>query len=218
MEENKKAMYKLSYGLFVCTAVDGDKINGCITNTVIQVASEPNLISVAINKANLTHDMVMKTGKCNISVISNEADFELFRHFGFQSGRDINKFVAGTDGGAGFSDYSIADNGIPYITKGTNAFFSFEVVKSVDLGSHTLFICNPTFMTVLSDASSCTYEYYQSNIKPKPEKVGETPKGKTIWRCTICGYEWIGEEGEDLPDDFICPICKHPKDDFEKVE
>lgn len=218
MEENKKAMYKLSYGLFVCTAVDGDKINGCITNTVIQVASEPNLISVAINKANLTHDMVMKTGKCNISVISNEADFELFRHFGFQSGRDINKFAAGTDGGAAFSDYSIADNGIPYITKGTNAFFSLEVVKNVDLGSHTLFICNPTFMTVLSDASSCTYEYYQSNIKPKPEKVGETPKGKSIWRCTICGYEWIGEEGEDLPDDFICPICKHPKDDFEKVE
>lgn len=218
MEENKKAMYKLSYGLFVCTAVDGDTINGCITNTVIQVASEPNLISVAVNKANLTHDMVMKTGKCNISVISNEADFELFRHFGFQSGRDINKFAAGTDGGAGFFDYSIADNGIPYITKGTNAFFSLEVVKNVDLGSHTLFICNPTFMTVLSDASSCTYEYYQSNIKPKPEKVGETPKGKTIWRCKICGYEWIGEEGEDLPDDFICPICKHPKDDFEKVE
>ncbi len=204
---NTKAMYKLSYGLFVCTVVKGDKMNGCITNTAIQVASDPNRISIAINKANLTHDMLKETGKCNVSVLSTEAGFDLFKHFGFQSGRDVDKF-------AGFTDCKMADNGIPYITKGTNAYFSLNVEKEVDLGSHTLFICEPVFMDVLSDVPSCIYEYYQNNIKPKPQPVGETPKGETIWRCTICGYEYVGE---DMPDDFICPICKHPKDDFEKI-
>ena len=204
---NTKAMYKLSYGLFVCTVVNGDKKNGCITNTAVQVASEPNRISIAINKANLTHDMLKETGKCNISVISSDAGFDLFKHFGFQSGRDVDKFAA-------FSDYKLADNGIPYITKGTNAYFSLNVEKEVDLGSHTLFICEPVFMDVLADTPSCTYEYYQNNIKPKPQPVGETPKGETVWRCTICGFEYVGE---DMPDDYICPICKHPKDDFEKI-
>jgi flavin reductase (DIM6/NTAB) family NADH-FMN oxidoreductase RutF/rubredoxin len=209
-EMNTKAMYKLSYGLFVCTAVRGDKKNGCIINTAIQVASEPNRISIAVNKANYTHDMIKDTGACNISVISKDASFDLFKHFGFQSGRDVDKF------GAEFEEknYSLAENGIPYITAGTNAYFSLKVEQEVDLGSHTLFICEPEFMTVLSDASSCTYEYYQSNIKPKPEAVGTTPTGQTVWRCVICGYEYVGEE---LPDDFICPICKHGKADFEKV-
>lgn len=209
-EMNTKAMFKLSYGLFVCTAKRGDKMNGCITNTAMQVASEPNRISIAINKANYTHDMVKETGMCNISVISNDAKFELFKHFGFQSGRDVDKF------GADFAaeNYAIAENGIPYITSGTNAYFSLKVESTADLGSHTLFICEPVFMTVLSETSSCTYEYYQNNIKPKPQAVGTTPKGETIWRCTICGYEYVGEE---LPDDFICPICKHPKSDFEKI-
>ena len=209
-EMNTKAMYKLSYGLFVCTAVQGDKINGCIVNTAIQVASEPNCISVAINKANYTHDMVKATGQCNISVISQDATFDLFKHFGFQSGRDVDKFAAYP-----IANYQTSENGIPYITAGTNAYFSLKVEKTVDLGSHTLFICEPVAMEVLSNAASATYEYYQSNIKPKPEAVGTTPKGETIWRCRICGYEWVGEE---LPDDFICPICKHPKADFEKIE
>ncbi|MCR5279906.1 MAG: flavin reductase [Lachnospiraceae bacterium] len=209
-EFNNKAMFKLSYGLFVCTAVRGDKMNGCIINTAIQVASEPNTISIAVNKANYTHDMIHDTGKCNVSAISQEAKFDLFKHFGFQSGRDVNKF--GDDFAK--SSYAIAENGIPYITEGTNAFFSLKVKQEVDLGSHTLFICEPEFMTVLADASSCTYEYYQNNIKPKPEKVGTTPEGKTVWRCRICGYEYVGEE---LPDDFICPICKHGKVDFEKI-
>lgn len=208
-EMNPKAMYKLSYGLFVCTAVRDGRANGCIINTAIQVASEPNRISVAINKANFTHDMVKETGACNISVISQEASFDLFKHFGFQSGRDVDKFADYPT-----ANYEKADNGIPYITAGTNAYFSLKVVDAVDLGSHTLFICDPVFMTVLSDAGSCTYEFYQNNIKPKPEAVGTTPKGETVWRCRICGYEWVGEE---LPDDFICPICKHPKADFEKV-
>ena len=209
-EMNTKAMYKLSYGLFVCTAVRGDKRNGCIINTAVQVASDPNRISIAINKANYTHDMVKETGKCNISVISKDAKFDLFKHFGFQSGKDVDKF------GSDFptSSYETAENGIPYITEGTNAYFSLKVEKEVDLGSHTLFICEPTFMTVLSDTPSCTYEYYQSDIKPKPQPVGTTPKGETIWKCLICGYEYVGEE---MPDDFICPICKHGKDDFEKM-
>lgn len=209
-ELNPKAMYKLSYGLFVCTAVSGEKKNGCIINTAVQIASDPNRISIAINKANLTHDMVKETGKCNISVISTAADFALFKHFGFQSGKTVDKFAKNS----GVPSYELADNGIPYITEGTNAYFSLKVDKEVDLGSHTLFICEPVFMTVLSDVLSCTYEYYQNNIKPKPQVVGTTPKGETVWRCAICGYEYVGE---DLPDDFICPICKHGKDDFEKI-
>ncbi len=229
-EMNTKAMYKLSYGLFVCTAVRGDKMNGCITNTAVQVASDPNRISIAINKANFTHDMIKETGLCNISVISKDAAFAMFKHFGFQSGRNVDKFSpellgnlakeiteAGKAPGGSLDAngiYKLAENGIPYITTGTNAYFSLKVDKEVDLGSHTLFICEPTFMDVLSDAQSCTYEFYQSDIKPKPQPVGETPKGETIWKCMICGYEYVGEE---LPDDFICPICKHGKDDFEKI-
>ncbi|WP_022766634.1 flavin reductase [Butyrivibrio sp. XPD2006] len=209
-EFNNKAMYKLSYGLFVCTAVQGDKKNGCIINTAVQVASDPNTISIAVNKANYTHDMIKETKTCNISVISKEAKFDLFKHFGFQSGRDVDKFSPEYPS----SSYAMADNGIPYIIEGTNAYFSLNVKQEVDLGSHTLFICEPAFMTVLSDVQSCTYEFYQSDIKPKPQAVGTTPKGETVWRCTICGYEYVGE---DLPDDFICPICKHGKDDFEKI-
>ena len=208
-EFNKKAMYKLSYGLFVCTAVKGEKKNGCITNTAMQVASEPNRISLAVNKANYTHDMIKETGICNISVLSTSAGFSIFQRFGFQSGRNVDKFSDFPE-----ASYGIAENGIPFITEGTNAYFSLKVDNQVDLGSHTLFICEPVFMTLLSDAPSCTYEYYQSNIKPAPRAASSTPEGKTIWRCKICGYEYIGEE---LPDDFICPICKHGKDDFEKV-
>ncbi len=204
-----KAMFKLSYGLFVCTAVRGEKKNGCIINTAIQVASEPNRISIAVNKANFTHDMILETGLCNVSVISQDASFDLFKHFGFRSGRDVDKF-ADLDA----SKYETSESGVPYITWGTNAFFSLKVDKTLDLGSHTLFICEPLEMEVLSDVPSVTYEYYQNNIKPKPEAVGTTPKGETVWRCRICGYEYVGEE---LPDDFIYPICKHPKEDFEKI-
>ena len=208
-----KAMYKLSYGLFVLTTKSGDKINGCISNTAIQVASDPNQISFAINKANYTHDLVMESRKANISVISEEANFDLFKHFGFSSGRDTDKF-------AGFSEYTLAENGIPYITKGTNAYFSIDVTQTVDLGSHTLFIGAPSQMVVLSDMPSATYTYYQDNIKPKPASapasgVEKLPEGVHKWRCKICGYEYTGPV---LPDDFICPICKHPASDFEMIE
>ncbi len=204
---NKIAMYKLSYGLFVVTAnVDG-RDNGCITNTAIQVTSEPNRIALAVNKSNFTHDMIMGAKHFNVSVLSEEADFELFKHFGFQSGRDVDKF-------ADFRDCRRLDDGSLIITRGTNAFISGKLYDTVDLGSHTLFIADVTDMDVLSDSPSATYAYYQDHIKPKPEAVGKTPEGQVVWRCRICGYEYVGEE---LPADFICPLCKHPASDFERI-
>ena len=205
---NTKAMFKLSYGLFVVTARRGDKDNGCITNTAMQVTSEPNRISVTINKANYTHDMVKESGKFTVSIISEEASFELFKRFGFQSGRDVDKF-------SGFSSCKRAENDTMIITEGTNAYISATVINTVDLGTHTMFIADVTDMDILSDTPSATYNYYQSNIKPKPEDTGKRVDGKTVWRCRICGYEYVGEE---LPEDFICPVCKHPASDFEKVQ
>lgn len=204
---DKKAMYKLSYGLFVLTAKEGDKDNGCIINTAIQAASIPNQISICVNKANYTHDMILRTGEFTVSVISQKASFDLFKHFGFQTGREVNKF-------ADFTSCERGANGIYYITQGTNAYISVKVTKTEDIGSHTMFIGEITDMEVLSEESSATYEYYMNNIKPKPEEVGKTSDGQTVWRCKICGYEYVGEE---LPDDFICPLCKHPASDFEKV-
>jgi len=204
---DKKAMYKISYGLFVLTAKDEDKDNGCITNTLMQVTSDPNRVSITVNKSNLTHDMIAKTGRFTASVISNDATFELFKNFGFRSGRDVDKF-------ADFTDCKRLENDTLCITKGTNGYISGKVIQSTDLGTHTMFIADVTDMGVLSDVPSATYEYYQNNIKPKPEAVGTTDDGQTIWRCTVCGYEYVGEE---IPEDFICPLCKHPASDFEKV-
>lgn len=204
---DKKAMYKLSYGLFVLTAKEAEKDNGCIINTAIQAASEPNQLSICVNKLNYTHDMVLRTGEFTVSVLSQNAKFDLFRQFGFQSGRDVNKFE-------NFDACARGANGIYYITEGTNAYISVKVKKTEDLGSHTMFIGEITDMEVLSDAPSVTYAYYLENIKPKPQTVGKTESGQTVWRCTICGYEYVGEE---LPEDFVCPLCKHPASDFEKV-
>ena len=205
---NNKAMYKLSYGLFVLTAKMGDKINGCITNTAIQAASEPNQISVAVNKANYTHDMIMESGKFTVSVLSEAASFDLFKRFGFQSGRNVDKF-------AGFGGFKEGPFGIPIITEGTNAYFNVLVSRTVDLGSHTMFIGGINDMDVLADVPSATYAYYQEHIKQSPAAPAAAAKeGQTVWRCTVCGYEYVGEE---LPADFICPLCKHPASDFEKV-
>ncbi len=204
---DKKAMYKLSYGLFVLTAREGNKDNACIINTAIQAASTPNQISICVNKANYTHDMVKRTGVFTVSVLSRQVKFDLIKHFGFQSGKDTDKF-------ADFDMCERGNNGLFYITEGTNAFISVKVDKTEDLGSHTMFVGEITDMEVLSDSPSVTYDYYMSNIKPKPQEIGKTEDGKTIWRCTICGYEYVGEE---LPEDFICPTCKHPASDFEKV-
>ncbi|MCR4753994.1 MAG: flavin reductase [Lachnospiraceae bacterium] len=204
---NNKAMYKLSYGLFVLTTVSGNKQSGCIINTAIQAASEPNTISICVNKANYTHDLIKESGVFTVSVIAENASFDLFKRFGFASGRDTDKF-------AGFTGYKTGSNGVNYVTEGTNAFISVKVDKTVDMGSHTMFAGTITDMEVLSDVPSATYAYYFENIKPKPEAVATTPDGQTVWRCKICGYEYVGEE---LPDDFICPICKHGAVDFEKV-
>lgn len=204
---DKKAMYKLSYGLFVLTAKDEEKDNGCIINTAIQASSMPNQLSICVNKANLTHDMIVKTDKFTVSVISQDAGFDLFKHFGFQSGKDVDKFK-------NFEKCKRGENSIYYITEGTNAYISVNVSKTEDLGSHTMFIGEITDMEVLSETPSVTYDYYLKNIKPQPENVGTTTDGKTIWRCTICGYEYVGEE---LPEDFVCPLCKHPASDFEKI-
>ena len=201
---NKKTMYKLTYGLFVLTVRQGEKDSGCIINTAAQVTSEPNRISIAVNKANFTHDLVKESGKFNISILSEEASFDTFRHFGFQSGRTVDKF-------ADYTDCKRSANGLYYVTAGTNGYISATVEQAIDLGSHTLFIAAVDDMEVLSDVPSASYAYYQSHIKPKPEQPAA---GKTVWRCTVCGYIY---EGEELPADFICPLCKHPASDFEKV-
>ena len=203
---DKKTMYKLTYGLFVLTAQAEGKDSGCIINTAGQVTSEPNRISIAVNKANFTHDLIKASKKFNVSILSEEAKFETFRHFGFQSGRTVDKF-------ANYADCKRSANGLYYITAGTNGYISATVEQEIDLGTHTLFIAAVDDMEVLSGAPSATYAYYQSDIKPKPEKPAQ--KGKTQWRCTVCGYVY---EGEELPADFVCPLCKHPASDFEKVQ
>lgn len=196
-------MNKLSYGLFVVTAKNEEKQNGCITNTVMQVTTTPNTISLAVNKQNYTHDLIVESKVFNVSIISEKATFDLFKHFGFQSGRNVHKFKD-------FFDFKVASNGINYVTKGVNAVICAKVKEMVDLGTHTLFIADVTEEFVLNDTPSATYAYYFANIKPKPS---DKPK-KTVWRCNICGYE---EEVEELPDDFECPLCRHPKSDFTKI-
>ena len=203
---DKKAMYNLSYGLFVLTARSQGKDNGCIINTAGQVTSAPNRISITVNKDNLTHDMVLQSGQFNISILSERADFTLFQHFGFQSGANVDKF-------AGYTACKRSANGLYYITEGTNAYISARVEQTIDLGSHTMFIAAVEDMEVLAGEPSATYAYYQSSIKPSPARDA-APRGKTVWRCTVCGYIY---EGEELPADFICPLCKHPASDFEKV-
>lgn len=198
------AMFKLSYGLFVLTAKDGEKDNGCIINTASQVTAEPNRITIAVNKKNYTHDMIKKTGVFNVSILSQDATFDTFKHFGFQTGRDTDKF-------ADFADAQRSANGLFYLTKGTNALISGKVVSEMEFETHTLFVAEVTECRVLSDVASVTYAYYFEHIKPKPQPAAEKQVG---WVCKICGYVY---EGEDLPADFICPLCKHPASDFEKL-
>ena len=196
-----KALSKIGYGLYVLTAND-EKDNGCIINTVMQVTSNPLQIAIAVNKRNYTTAMIQKTRKFNISVLSEKADFNIYKHFGYQSGKDVNKFE-------NFSDAKRSPNGVLYITSGTNAYMSAYVQQEIDLGTHFLFIGQLVASENLSDDKSATYEYYQNNVKPKPET-----NNKKGWRCKIFGYIY---EGEELPADYICPICKHGAADFEKL-
>lgn len=201
---DSNALTKISYGLFIITANENDFDNGCIINTAGQVTDTPKKIFAAVNKKSKTHDMIKNTGKFNICVISEKADFELFNHFGFQSGHNVDKLKS-------YKEAKRSENGLLYITNGTNAFISGRVTDKLDLGTHTLFIAEVTDGEVLTDKPTATYEYYHRHIKKLPKKKSK----KTVWRCKVCGYEY---EGEELPQDFICPLCNHPASDFEMIE
>lgn len=192
--------FKFSYGLFVLTAKDGDKDNGCIINTGAQVTSNPYQISITVNKENYTHDIIKETGEFNLSVLTQDVPFELIQHYGFKSGRDTDKIVG--------NSLKRSENGIVYLSSFANAYISAKVVEQIDCGTHTLFIARVTQARTLSDMPSVTYQYYFENIKPKKQ---ETKKG---YICEICGYF---HEGDELPDDFMCPVCKHGADVFKKV-
>ena len=201
------AMFKFSYGLFVLTAQDGGKDNGCIINTATQLTDTPKRITIAVNKANLTHDMILKTGVFNVSVLSEDVQMDTFQRFGFQSGRNADKF-------AGCEGLQRSANGLYYLTGCTNAVLSGKVIASYDFGTHTLFIADVTEAKVLSKEPSVTYAYYFAHIKPKPMPAAMSEGPKTGWICKICGFIY---EGEELPADYICPICKHGASDFEKL-
>ena len=196
---DKKAMYKLTYGLFVLTAREGEKDNGCIINTAVQVTTEPNRITIAVNKKNYTHDMILRTGVFNVSMLTEKSEFDTYKHWGFQSGAQVDKLEG--------KNCPRAENGVVYIAEETNAYLSAKVVSATDLGTHTLFLADVTDGDVLSDVESITYSYYQKNVKTAP-KGAEKKKG---FICSVCGYIY---EGDTLPEDFICPWCKHPASDF----
>jgi len=198
------AMFKLSYGLYLLTARDGKKHNGCIVNTAVQLTDTPKRITIAVNKANHTHDMILKTREFNVSVLDTSADFNLFKQFGFQSGRDTEKFD-------GKYQIGLSDNGLVYLSQHSNAFISAKVIDAQDYGTHTLFVAEVTQAKVLSNAPSMTYSYYFDNVKPKPQPAAAEQKG---WVCKICAYVY---EGEELPEDYICPLCKHGAEDFVKL-
>ena len=206
---DNKAIFNISYGLFVLVARQGEKDNACIINVAQQVTSDPLQLAICVNKQNLTHDMVLRTLKFNLCPLSEEATMKPFQHFGFQSGKTVDKFA----------DCEVelrTDNGLRYLPKYINSVISCVVTKSIDLGTHTMFIAMPMEARVLSDSPSITYAYYQQHIKPKPSNPQTLePSNKKKWVCEVCGYVY---EGDELPADFICPWCKHPASDFKLVE
>lgn len=195
------ALFRIGYGLYVVTSNDGKRDNGLIVNTVTQVSDNPNRIAVNINKANYSHHVIRQTGILNVNCLSVEAPFQVFETFGFQSGRNVDKFENCTP--------IRSDNGLVILPKYINAAFSLKVEDYVDLGTHGMFICSVTEARVMSDKETMTYTYYQKNVKPKPQT-----EGKKGFVCKICGYIY---EGDVLPDDFICPLCKHGAADFEPI-
>ena len=210
---DKSSVNKISYGLYVLTASENGRDNGCIINTLMQQTSTPLTVSVTVNKANLTHDMIKNTGLFNVSLLDTTAPFELFKHFGFQSGRNAQKFEVPESYGYA-PCYS--DNGLIYLKNHTAAFLSGKVTGSVDLGSHTLFTAEVTDGEVLSKNPSMTYAYYHNVIRGKSPKSSasgaDTPRLK--FKCQVCGYVY---EGESLPADYTCPICQAGADRFEKL-
>ena len=203
---DKKALYDISCGLCILSANDGKKDTGCIINTLCQVASSPLTISIAVNKANYTAEVIAKSRVFNVSILSEDAPFGMIEHFGFQSGRNVNKFE-----GCTLSRYSA--NGCRYHFVSTTAFISARVLYELDLGSHLLFIAEVTEAGKTGEGRPMTYAYYQSTVKPKPQKKEKSEK--KAWVCEVCGYIY---EGDELPADYICPICKHPASDFKPME
>ena len=195
------ALFKLGYGMYVVTSNDGNRDNGLIVNTVSQVTDSPNRIAVCINKANYSHHVIKQTGIMNVNCLDVTAPFSLFENFGFRSGRTADKF-------AGMEELR-SDNGLRFLPRHINSFMSLKVESYVDLGSHGLFICSVTEARVISDKDTMTYAYYHSDVKPKPQT-----EGKKGYVCKICGWVY---EGEPLPDDIVCPLCKHGAADFEPI-
>ena len=196
------ALFNIGYGLYVVTSNDGKKDNGCIVNTVSQLTSQPNRVAVCINKQNYTHHVVKSTGIMNVNCLSIEAPFKVFENFGFQSGRSVDKF-------ANCSPLR-SDNGLVFLPHYINSFMSLKVEDYIDLGTHGMFICSVTEARVINRVETMTYTYYQKNVKPKP-----ATEGKKGWVCKVCGYVY---EGDELPEDFICPLCKHGAADFEPIK
>lgn len=195
------ALFRIGYGLYVVTSNDGKKDNGLIVNTVIQLTDTPNRVAVNINKANYSHHVIKQTGMLNVNCLSTEAPFSVFEQFGFQTGRSVDKFAGQT--------VHRSDNGLVFLDKYINAFMSLKVEDYVDLGTHVMFICSVTEARVMSNQETMTYTYYQNNVKPKPET-----EGKKGFVCKVCGYIY---EGDELPADYICPLCKHGAADFEPI-
>lgn len=204
VKNDMKALFKIGYGLYVVTTNDGTKDNGCIVNTVSQLTDTPMRVSVNINKANYTYNIVHKTGKMNVNCLSEEAPFSVFQSFGFQSGRAVDKLAEYKD------TAPRTDNGLIFLPRYINAVMSLRVIDEIDLGTHGMFICEVTEARVLSNVETMTYTYYQKNVKPKPQT--ENKKG---YVCKVCGYIY---EGDELPEDIVCPLCKHGAADFEKIE
>ena len=200
------ALFTLSYGLYVLTAREGGRDLGCIVNTVTQLTENPTRIAVSVNKQNFTNEVIQRTGLFNVSVLTEAAPMDLFRHFGFQSGRDVDKFAGRTD--------PVSENGLRYIGGPANALISGKVEQAIDCGTHMLYIALVTEARKLSDAPSMTYAYYFANVKPKPQPKPAEDKPRRGFVCRICGYFY---EGDELPPDFICPLCKHGAADFEPV-
>ena len=202
MAVDNTALFNIGYGLYVVTSNDGTKDNGFVCNTVCQVTNTPNRVAVTINKQNYSHDTIKATGKMNVNCLSTEAPFKVFEVFGFQSGRNVNKFEGCTP--------LRTENGLVRLPKYVNAVISLEVEQYIDLDTHGMFISAVTEAQNLSKVETMTYTYYQSNVKPKPQ-----PAKKKGWVCKICGYVY---EGDPIPSDFICPLCKHPASDFEPLD
>ena len=218
---DNNTMFKLSYGVYVVTAKDGNEHNGCIINTATQIVQTPNTMIVALNKGNHTHDMLKKTKKLCLSVLSTKAGPEIFERFGFQSGRDVNKFED-------YDKVKGASNDLLYINEGTNAYICGDIENVLDYGTHSMFVVKVTDAQILSEDESMTYAYYHEHVKPeltrrynermgKKDDASEKKDGAKTkkWVCKVCGYVY---EGDALPKDYICPLCKHGAEDFELVE